>query len=371
MEKNRQKLIILTNTSGGLYLFRYELIMKLLPDYDIYVLTTDTGRVNELINLGCTVDIINIDKRGTNPFNDAKLLFRYLQYIKKHNSNYVINYTIKPNIYGGIACSILKVPYSNNITGLGTAFEKKGALQRIVEFLYKMGCLHAKRVFFENSDNLELFIGKRIVKRQQAVLLNGAGVNLEKFTYEPYPLKQAPVHFLFMGRIMREKGIEELLQAATKLKEDGYEFSLDVIGGFVDNYQNVFEKYGKESWFNYFGFQNDVRPFISHSHCFVLPSWHEGMANTNLESAAMGRPVITSNIPGCKESVLEGISGFLCEPKNTDSLYKSMAAFIELPYEKKRQMGLEGRKHMELCFSKEAVVEKTIYGLFSEGEIIT
>ena len=365
-ETNKQKLTILTNTSAGLYLFRYELILKLLSDYDINVLTTDTGRVDELINLGCTVDIINIDKRGTNPINDIVLLFRYLKYIKKHGSNYVINYTIKPNIYGGIACNLLRIPYSNNITGLGTAFEKKGALQRIVEYLYKMGCLHAKRVFFENSDNMKLFIEKRIIKKQQAVLLNGAGVNLEKFSYESYPEKQERVHFLFMGRVMREKGIEELLEAAVRLNDNGYEFSLDVIGSFVDNYQKEFEEYSKESWFNYFGFQNDVRPFISRSHCFVLPSWHEGMANTNLESAAMGRPVITSNIPGCKESVLEGISGFLCEPKNADSLYKSMAAFIELPYEKKRQMGLEGRKHMESCFSKEAVVEKTINELFDK-----
>lgn len=362
----RQKLVILTNTSAGLYLFRSELIIRLMRDYEIDVLTTDTGRIDELIDLGCSVDVIQIDKRGTNPINDVILLFRYLRYIKNHQCDYVINYTIKPNIYGGIACSLLKIPYSNNITGLGTAFEKKGIIQKFVEILYKLGCKNAKRVFFENSENEKLFIEKKIVKKQQAVLLNGAGVNLKQFSYEPYLIEQAPTHFLFMGRIMREKGIEELLQAAILLKQNEYDFHLDIVGSYVEDYEKVFEKYSNESWFTYHGFQKDVKPFIKDCHCFVLPSWHEGMANTNLESAAMGRPIITTNIPGCREAVIDGISGILCEAKNTESLYESMSSFINLTYEEKRQMGVAGRKHMESYFSKEAVVNKTINELFCQ-----
>lgn len=361
---NKRIIVILTNTSAGLCLFRSELIRLLLEDNEIDVLTTDTGRIDELIGLGCSVDVIQIDKRGTNPISDVILLIRYLKYIKQHKCEYVINYTIKPNIYGGIACRLLQIPYSNNITGLGTAFEKKGILQKLVETLYKIGCRKAKRVFFENSENEKLFLEKGIIKEQQAVLLNGAGVNVEKFSYEPYPVEEAPVHFLFMGRIMREKGIDELLQAATRLKKDGYSFSLNIVGNYVDDYKRIFDEYGKEIWFNYFGFQKDVRPYIIKSHCFVLPSWHEGMANTNLESAAMGRPIITSNIPGCKEAVIPGVSGFLCEPKNADSLYKSMKHMIELSNEERRQMGLEGRKHIEDVFDKKKVVAETINHLF-------
>lgn len=363
---DKRRIVILTNTSAGLSLFRSELILLLLEDNEIDVLTTDTGRIDELKDLGCSVDVIQIDKRGTNPISDVILLIRYLRYIKKHKCDYVINYTIKPDIYGGMACRLLQIPYSNNITGLGTAFEKKGILQKLVETLYKIGCRKAKRVFFENSENEKLFLEKGIIKKQQAVLLNGAGVNLEKFSYEPYPVEEAPIHFLFMGRIMREKGIDELLQAATRLRKEGFSFSLDIVGNYVDDYKKIFDEYGKEIWFNYLGFQKDVRPYIIKSHCFVLPSWHEGMANTNLESAAMGRPIITSNIPGCKEAVIHGVSGFLCEAKDAESLYNAMLSFISLPYDRKLQMGMAGRKHMETHFSKEVVIKKTVYELFKE-----
>ena len=159
---------------------------------------------------------------------------------------------------------------------------------------------------------------------------------------------------------MREKGIDELFEAMRRLKQGGYNCSLDVLGGFEENYSSKIKKYEEEGWLHYHGYQDDVRPFIEKCHCFILPSWHEGMANTNLECAASGRPVITSNIHGCKEAVIENVSGFLCEKQNIDSLYMAMDKFLSLSNEKQKEMGFAGRKHMEEIFDKKKVVQETI-----------
>ena len=176
-------------------------------------------------------------------------------------------------------------------------------------------------------------------------------------------MQDNPTHFLFIGRIMREKGFDELLKAAERLVGEGYNCTLDVLGYFEEDYKTIIEEYTHTDWFRYHGNQVDVRPFIARSHCFVRPSWHEGMANTNLECAAMGRPVITSNIHGCREAVIENISGILCEPQDCESLYEAMRAFCELPNESRKKMGEAGRKHMEDIFDKKKVVAETLKGL--------
>lgn len=159
---------------------------------------------------------------------------------------------------------------------------------------------------------------------------------------------------------MREKGIDELFEAMRRLKQDGYNCSLDVLGGFEENYSNKIKKYEEEGWLHYQGYQDDVRPFVEKCHCFVLPSWHEGMANTNLECAASGRPVITSNIHGCLEAVIDEKTGYLAEKKSADDLYKIMKKFIQLSYKERKEMGLAGRRHMEAVFDKRIVVKDTI-----------
>lgn len=195
-------------------------------------------------------------------------------------------------------------------------------------------------------------------------MLAGAGVDLEHFYYIEYPEETDMTKFLFIGRVMREKGIDELFSAMERLNNEGYRCSLDVVGGFEENYVAEIQRFEKEGWLCYHGYQSDVRPFIENCHCFVLPSWHEGMANTNLECAASGRPVITSNIHGCLEAVIEGKTGFLVEAKNVDSLYQEMKRFIGLSYEDKKNMGLAGRKHMENIFCKKKVVMETMSYLF-------
>ncbi len=361
--KEKKSVLILANDTGGLYSFRRELIMKLLEKHNVSFCTPPADSVIKLENLGCQyIACTALERRNTNPLQDMKLLHFYLNLIKQKRPDLLITYTIKPNIYGSVAARLCAIPYVANITGLGTSFENQGLLYYLVTLMYRTALKSAKKVFFENSANLNSFVEKRIIRKEQAYLLNGAGVNLEHFVYQKYP-KNTIFKFLFIGRIMKEKGIEELLSAMQLLVRDGINCMLDVVGPFEEDYTDTINKAEAEGWLTYHGVQSDVRPFIADCDCFVLPSYHEGMANTNLECAACGRPIITSNIPGCKETVVDG-SGLLCEPKNIGSLYESMKKMTEKTRDEREEMGKVGRKHMEEVFDKRKVVAETIKHLF-------
>ena len=355
--------LILANYDVGLYQFRKELIQELLKDHDVTISLPYGDLVSPLIEIGCGFLDTPVDRRGINPVTDLKLFLCYGRMLRKVNPDLVMTYTIKPNIYGGLACRLAGIPYAANITGLGTAFQKQGLLRELVVTMYKLALKKAKVVFFENCENLETLVSENIVRREQCKLLNGAGVNLEHYSPAPYPMEANPVRFLFMGRVMAEKGVNELFEAMRRLRADGIDCTLDVLGNYEEHYEEVIKSGEAEGWLRYHGYQQDVRPFIEMCHCFVLPSWHEGMANTNLECAAMARPVITSRIHGCMEAVIEGKSGFLCKVKNTDSLYGAMRSFCLLSPEQRKQMGLAGRRHMEDVFDKKLVVEETMRGL--------
>lgn len=357
------KILILANNGGGLYDFRNELITELLK-YGEVIPSVPGSEYDELIeNLGCRVIDTPIDRRGVNPIRDISLLLTYFKMLCKEKPDLVITYTIKPNVYGGIACRILKIPYAANITGLGTAFQNDGILRKLVTVMYKVALKKAKTVFFENSENMQILLNDNIVNEQQCCLLNGAGVNLEHYTYAKYPENDEPVRFLFIGRIMQEKGVNELFSAMERLTKDGFDCALDILGSYEENYAEKIKEYEKAGWLNFHGYQMDVRPFVANAHCFVLPSYHEGMANTNLECASMGRPLITSRIHGCMEAVVENESGLLCEVQNADSLYEKMKEFCLMPNEVREEMGKAGRRHMEEVFDKRKVVEATVKGL--------
>lgn len=359
------KILILANNDIGLYKFRKELIEELLyRKNEVFISLPDGDMVRPLKEMGCVFIDTPVDRRGINPKTDMGLFNRYRKMMKEVNPDLVITYTIKPNIYGGIAARLARKKYAVNITGLGTAFENAGLIRTIVVTLYKFALKKAKVIFFENSANRDELLSFKVCDKEQTVVLNGAGVNTDTYSYLPYPQGDEnsgePVKFLFVGRVMKEKGIDELFEAMKRLVAEGKQCFLDVVGPFEEDYKDKLDQYEKDGWLKYHGYQSDVRPFIDSCHCFVLPSYHEGMANTNLECASSGRPVITSNIPGCKEAVIEGVSGLLCEPKNVDSLYSVMNQMAEMSVEERRAMGLAGRKHMEDVFDKKKVVEETI-----------
>ncbi len=363
VEKSNKKILIMANNDVGLYQFRGLLIETLLAEgQDVYISDPDGECIRTLENMGCHFIDTPIDRRGINPIRDFKLLLHYFKILKQVKPDLVITYTIKPNVYGGFASRMKNIPYAANITGLGTTFQNEGILKKLVVFLYKTSMKSAKVVFFENSENMRIFRELFICREQQCKLLNGAGVDLEKFEYLAYPTDEM-TRFLFIGRVMKEKGVDELFAAMKQLHDEGVNCVLDVVGAFEEDYEPLMEQYVEEGWLNYHGHQKDVRPFIEKAHCFVLPSWHEGMANTNLECSASGRPIITSNIPGCREAVIDGVSGLLCECKNKNSLYAAMNKFISITHKQREEMGVAGRKHMEEVFDKKKVVKETMKGL--------
>lgn len=354
-----KKILILANNSGGLYRFRKELINKMIEEEnDVYASTPFDDNIDDLEKMGVHLLNTRINRRGMNPIKDMRLIVVYFKMIKKINPDLIITYTIKPNLYGGLVARVLNKKYAMNITGLGTAFQSEGLLKKMVVTWYRFVCKCVKVVFFENRGNKQVFLDNRIVSNNKCFCLNGAGVNLNDFPFKAYPKNMDVVHFLFIGRIMKEKGIEELFYAINKLVDNNYKVVLDILGGYEDNYKELTNSYVDKGIVNYYGYQDDVRPFIEQAHCFVLPSYHEGMANTLLENAAMGRPLITSNIHGCLEAIHN--NGLLCNVKDQDDLYCKMKEFIEMSYDEKVKMGINSRKHVEAVFDKNKVVANTI-----------
>lgn len=357
------KIVILANSSGGLAMFRGELIRELGKKYEVVAACPAGNRMDELEKLGCRLLPLEVDRRGMSPKRDLALFRSCYRILKREKPAFVITYTIKPNIYGGTAARLLRIPYAANVTGLGSAFERGGLMKSVITLMCRFGMKKARTVFFENETNRDIAVKERIVSKEKTAVLSGAGVNLERFSVLPYPGDAAPFRFLFMGRVMKEKGVEELFRAMRRLRDEGCDCILDLLGNCEENYTDVLKECEGEGWLSNHGFQSDVRPFIRSAHCFVLPSWHEGMANTNLECAASGRPIITSYIPGCREAVIDGVSGLLCEPRNADSLYAAMKEMLSLSPAQREAMGLAGRGHMESVFDKKAVVEMTIRSL--------
>lgn len=356
----KKRIAILANHSGGLYDFRKDLIVELKKYTSVTVAVPHNDRWDELLHLADCVIELPIDRRGMNPLHDSKLFHQYRAILKEVKPDLVLTYTIKPNIYGGLACRMAHIPYAVNITGLGSAIENGGWLKKFVLALYKPALKGARVVFFENAGNRDTLAATGVVPKGRDVVLNGAGINLEDYPYQSYP-QEGAVRFLFVGRVMHEKGVDELFAAAKRMKQeygDGVEFH--IVGSFEEGYKPLMDELEQAGVVKYHGYQSDMKHFYAMASCVVLPSYHEGMSNVLLEAAASGRPLITSDIPGCREAVEDGNSGYLCPAKDANALYRAMQRFMELSVEQRSEMGCRGRERMEQQFSKTAVVAETI-----------
>ena len=355
-----KQILILANHSGGLYDFRKDLIAELKKYANITAAVPHNDRWEELCELADRVIELPVDRRGMNPVRDGKLFRQYRAMLKKVRPDLVLTYTIKPNIYGGLACRMARIPYAVNITGLGSAIENGGWLRRFVLALYKPALKGARVVFFENAGNRDSLVSAGVVPEGRDVVLNGAGVNLKDYPYQPYP-QEGPVRFLFVGRVMHEKGVDELFAAAKRMKQEfGNRVEFHIVGSFEEACKPVMDELEQSGVVRYHGYQPDMKPFYAMASCVVLPSYHEGMSNVLLEAAASGRPLITSDIPGCREAVEDGASGYLCPAKDADTLYAAMRRFASLPQVEQAELGRHGRERMEQRFSKAAVVAETI-----------
>jgi lipopolysaccharide/colanic/teichoic acid biosynthesis glycosyltransferase/glycosyltransferase involved in cell wall biosynthesis len=355
---DKKKILIITNHSYMLYRFRKELIQKLLEDSEVVISTPFVGHETDLKELGANCIKTEVDRRSINPFTDLKLLHTYKTILKQEKPDLVITYSIKPNIYAGYLCGKMKIPFCANVQGLGTAFQK-ALLSNLVTVMYRTAFRKVETVFFENQANAQAFVRRRILPAKKEVVLSGAGINLEEYRYRQYPNNEK-VHFLYLGRIMKEKGMDELFAAVEQLRKNGCEFVLDLVGFFEDEYKKQVEQLQSEGVVRFYGFQENPKPYYAQTDCVVLPSYHEGMSNVLLEAAASGRAIITTDIPGCREAVDNGKSGMLCKVKSTDSLYKAMKRFTELSREKRELLGKAGREKMEKKFNKKKVVEETV-----------
>ena len=348
--------MILSNSGGGLVHFRKEVLAAIASKGEVVAVVPKSEFDGDLTAVGCRLIPIAVDRRGTNPLSDYKLYRSYVKLIKKEKPDIVLTYTIKPNVYGGRAARKTKTPYIANVTGLGTSIENGGMLSRLTLFLYKNGLKKASCVFFQNARNKDFFEKKGVVKNG-ARLIPGSGVNLEKHAFEEYPPEDGGLRFLFVGRIMRDKGIGELLEAIKTVHEKHPEIRLDIIGGFDGNYQEAMDEAAKTGYIFYHGKQKDVHSFYKNAHCTVLPSYHEGMANVLLESSSTGRPVIATNVPGCAETFEEGKTGFGCAAKNTESLVEAFEKFIALSAEQRKEMGVAAREKVRREFDRQIIID--------------
>lgn len=345
------KILILANNDTGLYKFRKELILELCETYEVHISVPFGVYTQELKELGVIVHPVEIERRSVNPIKDIKLYRYYIKLLKQLKPDVVLTYTIKPNVYGGYAARRLKIPYITTITGMGSAIESRKIIRRIVVLLYRIALKKSDCVFFQNRDNLNFFLDNKIIDTNYQ-LINGSGVNLSMYNVLPYPDNEKII-ILYIGRIMREKGISELLEVSKKLPSN---LEIHLVGEFEDNYRELINQLHSNGQLMYHGFQKDVKEFVSFSNAIILPSYHEGMSNSLLEGAAMGRPLLASNIPGCKEVIDEGVNGYLFEARNSDSLFNAIVKFLSLSHRQMKEFGLASRSKVENEFDRKDIV---------------
>lgn len=346
-----KKVLILINSSGGLCDFRGEFVKALCEEYEVWVSMPDDVKENELVDMGCRIIKTPINRRGINPLEDLKLYRAYGKIMKDLHPSLVVTYTIKPNIYGGFAAGMRKIPYIATITGLGGAFDRTGLLLKLIVGMYRAGLKRAACVFFQNEENRGIFQRMGITAKKSRMVM-GSGVSLEKHTYEPYPEREK-THFLFVGRVMKERGILEYLEAAKRLHSDRVFF--DIMGYCDEDYQELLDDLEKEGVIRQLGFHTQVHEYLAAADAIVVASFHEGMSNALIEGAATGRPVIASNISGCKEAFEEGVTGFGFTPGKPAELIDAMEKFLALSTEERAVMGRRGREKMEREFDRKFV----------------
>ncbi len=353
------KAMILANSSSGIYDFRNELLTGLMDEgFEVVLSLPDDLKVKELQQEGCRVIHTDINRRGVNPVQDMALVRAYKKLLKSEKPDIVLNYTIKPNIYGGYVCRRLKIPYVATITGLGSTFERGGALLKLIVMMYKISLKKCECLFFQNDENRRIF-EEHGIRAKKHVTVNGSGVNLQKHKKEEYPGHRDDVtRFLYIGRLMKEKGTDEYLGAALKMHEkydDRVSFS--AIGYFDDDYEQKVKDAEAKGYFKMIPYQKDIHPYIKEADAVVHPSYHEGMSNVLMEASATGRPVICSDISGCREVVDKGRSGILFEPRSEEALFKALDEFMQLDAGRRKAMGEAARSYVEQKFDRHSIIK--------------
>lgn len=354
-----KNIIFIYSSSSFAYNFTKEIVIETIKNnHNVIVIFPDDEYQEEFIKIGCQIIYVDIDRRGTNIFKDYKLYKNYVKIFKKIKPDLIFGFTIKPNIYGAQAAKKFRIPFVARISGLGTSFQSNNIMFYITRFLYRRSFSKIKFVFFENKDNYEIF-SKKVKHLENSKVIPGSGVNIDEFNYQTYPKNTGVIKFLFIGRIMFEKGIDDYLYAASKLKDkykDNIEFH--IVGRQEENYSDVLLKLEKTGIIKYHGVNKNIKNFIRDSNCIVLPSHHEGLSNAMLEALSCGRPVIGSDIPGIRETFENNVSGLSFEVKNREELAVKIEEFYNYPYSKKEEMGKQGRFYIENNYNRKIVIKE-------------
>lgn len=359
------RVVLTGNTCFKIANFREGLIRALQADgCQPVVLAPSDGYREKLEAMGCQVYDLPMDRNGTALPAELALLWRIFAFLRRERPDMIFGYTIKNNIYAGLACRWLNIPFVPNVTGLGPAFNGSGVLNRIVRTLYRFAFARAEAVFFQNPDDRAIFLRAGLVDEARTRLLPGSGVDLARFAAQPMPDDgdQVGVTFLLVARLLWDKGIGLYVEAARALRASHPQARFQLLGPLdPDSHSGItteqIEAWKREGVIDYLGQTTDVRPYLAAADCIVLPSWYrEGTPRVLLEAAAVGRPVITTNMPGCRDAVEHGRTGFMCAPQDLDALVAAMESFVVLPQEGRAAMGQAARARAEVEFDEHHVI---------------
>jgi Glycosyltransferase len=364
-KKERKRIVLSSNTAFSLYNFRLHLMRALKEKgYGVIAVSPEDGKYSELLKKEFSFfPVKNLDRKGKNPIKDLKLFFEYFLLFRRLKPDLVINFTIKPNIYGSISASLLGIPSISVITGLGYVFIRESWLTKLVKLLYWLAFRFNRAVVFQNSEDMKTL---EKLCEGRCLLIESSGVDLKHLDPELCKeTKKDEFTFLFVGRLLTDKGIYELTKAFEKLKKEKPKVKLIIVGSPDEGNPNSvskgeLEKWVKEGLIEWHGFQEDVRPFYCMADCVALPSYREGIPRVLLEAIAMEKPIITTDAPGCKNVCVDGVNGFLVKPKDVESLYLAMKRMVDLGDEKLREFGKAGRRLAEEKYSVEKIVGEYI-----------
>lgn len=356
-------ILMTVNAAWNILNFRRPVVEALMGDgHQITVLAPRDDAVIHLERLGCRVRPLEMNVKGLNPIEDLKLQRRFGRIFREERPDAVLSYTIKNNIFGARAATPANVPFVPNVTGLGTAFLSGKLLQTITEQLYRRSFAALPVVFFQNEDDRDLFLARRLVRADQAWLLPGSGIDLQRFAPAPMPAPEELPVFLMIARLLRDKGVLEFVEAARRVKARHPQARFQLLGAVGSENRSAIDRPTVDAWVvegvvEYLGTTADVRPAIAVASCVVLPSYREGAPRTLIEAAAMARPLIATDVPGCRAVVDRDVSGFLCEVRNAESLADAMERFLGLSPEAQQAMGAAGRAKMEREYDQALVVD--------------
>lgn len=356
------KILFIANSAWSLYNFRQSLILRLIDEgHEVVMLAPKDDFTDRLRGLGCECIALPMDNKGTSVLRELGLLIRIRKALKAIQPDVVLGYTIKCNIYTALVAP-RTMPLIPNVTGLGTAFLSTGFLNTVVKILYRIAFRGPRVVFFQNTDDKNLFVEKKLVRESQAHLLPGSGVDLKYFPATDMPQTDT-VQFILVARMLWDKGVGEFVEAAKEIHKDLPTARFLLLGpSDVENRTAISAEtllgWHADGVVEYIGPTDDVRPHIAAADCIVLPSYREGTPRSLLEAGAMARPIITTDTPGCRDVVANGVTGFLCEVKNAKSLEEAMRKFLSLSPSERERMGRRGRQKIETEYDQKIVIKK-------------